>query len=609
MSTSASSSIKLNADISQFSDLQDIMFQEDMNMPLLDESSLHRVCVVTTEDMPDNDSIVSHESEMFMSQHMINEAEKYLNNDNRSNCSSTRNSNFMIHKLTLKNSFGSSKSGRPKKTLTEKIKILSKQNRKLKAEINKLKRESIKRESSEKSINKQLKRKKLDGVADNENHKNEEFSWSCKLCKVSNLTKDQWDEHKESDKHKLNIDVEKGTDKLMLVEELNELGIDKRVKMFGTINCCGKVYEKMRTYLTHYRKTHSFRKPFNCVHCKMNFFRKCDLQQHLKSHEIYRGLKAYKCTECKMSFNQASKLEGHMISKHNKPDDRDRRYKCTACDYLFLSKSDVENHMKKHTTEYTCNICQAVFSSSNGLKKHRKSHTGEKPFKCTVCDYCATTKHALTCHMRKHTGEKPYMCKVEGCDFSTASKFNLKRHMVKHNEGKPFKCPYCPYAASDMSNLKKHIKKTKKHHGLNMFMCKSCQFSTDNPFEFVNHSKQCDIGITNRSIFSKINPFNENQLASADTNKSEVPTTISTNEIYGLHYDQQNSEQQDDIILYSQQQPNISNNQYEEVNVNSMDVSLYNAIRATCPEMQTSDNNNNFYNNEDMLTFIVNSDV
>lgn len=73
MSTSASSSIKLNADISQFSDLQDIMFQEDMNMPLLDESSLHRVCVVTTEDMPDNDSIVSHESEMFMSQHMINE--------------------------------------------------------------------------------------------------------------------------------------------------------------------------------------------------------------------------------------------------------------------------------------------------------------------------------------------------------------------------------------------------------------------------------------------------------------------------------------------------------------------------------------------------------
>ena len=46
------------------------------------------------------------------------------------------------------------------------------------------------------------------------------------------------------------------------------------------------------------------------------------------------------------------------------------------------------------------------------------------------------------------------------------------------------------YRASDMSNLKKHIKKTKKHHGLNMFMCKSCQFSTDNPFEFVNHSKQ-----------------------------------------------------------------------------------------------------------------------
>ena len=73
MSTSASSSTKLHADISQFSDLQDIIFQEDINMTLLDESSLHRVCVVTTEDLPDNDSVVSHESELFMSQHMINE--------------------------------------------------------------------------------------------------------------------------------------------------------------------------------------------------------------------------------------------------------------------------------------------------------------------------------------------------------------------------------------------------------------------------------------------------------------------------------------------------------------------------------------------------------
>jgi len=185
MSTSASSSTKLHADISQFSDLQDIIFQEDINMTLLDESSLHRVCVVTTEDLPDNDSVVSHESELFMSQHMINEAEKYLNNDNRSNCSSTRNSNFMIPQLSLKNSFGLSKSGRPKKTLTEKIKILSKQNKKLKAEVKKLKRESIKRENSEKSLNKQLKRKKLNYVADNENPKDEDFSFYYQQSNVS----------------------------------------------------------------------------------------------------------------------------------------------------------------------------------------------------------------------------------------------------------------------------------------------------------------------------------------------------------------------------------------------------------------------------------------
>ena len=51
---------------------------------------------------------------------------------------------------------------------------------------------------------------------------------------------------------------------------------------------------------------------------------------HKLTKKIYIGLKTFKCPECDMSFNQTSKLEGHMISKHNKPDDRDRRYKCTV---------------------------------------------------------------------------------------------------------------------------------------------------------------------------------------------------------------------------------------------------------------------------------------
>ena len=73
MSTNASSSTNFHAEITEFSELQGVIFGEDMNMPLLEESSLHRVCVLTTEDLPDNESVVSHESEVFLSQHMIKE--------------------------------------------------------------------------------------------------------------------------------------------------------------------------------------------------------------------------------------------------------------------------------------------------------------------------------------------------------------------------------------------------------------------------------------------------------------------------------------------------------------------------------------------------------
>lgn len=41
-----------------------------------------------------------------------------------------------------------------------------------------------------------------------------------------------------------------------------------------------------------------------------------------------------------------------------------------------------------------------------------------------------------------------------------------------------------------MDNLKKHVRKVKKHKGLKVYPCRSCQFSCDDGSGYLKHIKQ-----------------------------------------------------------------------------------------------------------------------
>ncbi|CAH1269990.1 ZNF407 [Branchiostoma lanceolatum] len=55
---------------------------------------------------------------------------------------------------------------------------------------------------------------------------------------------------------------------------------------------------------------------------------------------------------------------------------------------------------------------------------------------------------------------------------------------------KPHKCPHCSYRCNDVDNLKKHILNTKRHQGLKLYNCSSCDdFRTNKLRELFDHLK------------------------------------------------------------------------------------------------------------------------
>ncbi|KAK7085500.1 hypothetical protein SK128_009396 [Halocaridina rubra] len=78
-----------------------------------------------------------------------------------------------------------------------------------------------------------------------------------------------------------------------------------------------------------------------------------------------------------------------------------------------------------------------------------------KIHRCPYCQYATTIVTHMKRHILSHTGEKPYSC--SHCSYSCITKDDLKKHIRTHTGEKPYLCPHCPYRSSRKYTLKVHL--------------------------------------------------------------------------------------------------------------------------------------------------------
>ncbi|CAL8329845.1 unnamed protein product [Lota lota] len=184
---------------------------------------------------------------------------------------------------------------------------------------------------------------------------------------------------------------------------------------------CGRVLSS-KAALQRHVSLHSGQKPFSCTLCSQSFPDSKALSRH---GSVHRNGKIYVCPQCNEGFAYRFGLTQHLQMVHS----RIKPFVCHICQKSYFRRKDVETHLRVHTgaKQFPCNLCDKRFNRRVELDVHLRSHSREKRHWCPHCGKEFLDYNNLKRHKYTHTGERPYSC--PHCTKSFVQSGHLKKHL------------------------------------------------------------------------------------------------------------------------------------------------------------------------------------
>lgn len=128
-------------------------------------------------------------------------------------------------------------------------------------------------------------------------------------------------------------------------------------------NCylCKKAFTKKRYFVLHMNSVHVSAKRFSCsfAACSKSYRGKTALKRHTNAKHTKEIV--FICTQCPKEFYRRCDLDVHLKSTHNR---------CNLCKKLFSSKPLLKKHIALCRTGFKCPMCSKKFASNVALKIH-----------------------------------------------------------------------------------------------------------------------------------------------------------------------------------------------------------------------------------------------
>ncbi|CAH2240295.1 jg14281 [Pararge aegeria aegeria] len=176
---------------------------------------------------------------------------------------------------------------------------------------------------------------------------------------------------------------------------------------------CGKtvvnLFEHMKLHLPA-----AERKRIQCKVCDKTFASYGARYRHNKIKHL--GIKQH-CDEC-----------GKVCYFRRQVHDKEKTHLCQICSKRFFKKYNLQVHLRSHSNEkpFECPDCGKHFSSTTIMKNHQMIHSDARNFACDLCDMAFKKPGYLRVHMISHTKEKRYSCTY--CDMPFGRSDHRARH-------------------------------------------------------------------------------------------------------------------------------------------------------------------------------------